>query len=105
MTVYLLHLNQPLSRGVSPDGKPLQAAHYIGFTQHEDLADRMAQHMAGRGARMLQAALALNISWQIARIWKGPRATRSFERRLKNRKEAPKLCPICNPDALNLAQL
>ncbi len=103
--VYLLHLQQPLSRGVSPAGTPLIAAHYIGFTEREELADRMAEHMAGRGSHMLAAAVRRNIAWQIARIWKGPRATRGFERRLKNRKEAPQLCPVCNPDALHLAQL
>ena len=105
MTVYLLHLQEPMSRGVSPAGKPLQAAHYIGFTEKDELAGRMAEHMAGRGSHMLAAAVQRNIAWQIARIWKGPRATRSFERQLKNRKHAPKLCPICNPHALTLAQL
>ncbi len=105
MTVYLLHLQQPLNRGISPAGKLLQAAHYIGYTGKDDLSDRMAEHMTGRGARILQVAFERNISFQIARIWKGPRATRGFERRLKNRKHGPKLCPVCNPNALNLAQL
>lgn len=105
MTVYLLHLQQPMSRGISPTGRALQAGHYIGFTEKDELGDRMARHMAGNGAAMLRAAVQRNIAWQIARIWKGPRATRCFERQLKKRKEAPRLCPICNPGAYQLAQL
>ena len=105
MTVYLLHLQQPLSRGVSPAGKELQAGHYIGFTEREELSARIAEHMTGHGNPMLRAAVMRNIPFQIARIWQGPRATRNFERKLKNRKHGPKLCPICNPNALNLAQL
>ncbi len=105
MTVYLLHLQQPLSRGVSPTGKPLQAGHYIGFSERDELSERMAEHMSGRGSKMLAAAVQRGIAWQIARVWKGRRADRCFERRLKNRKEAPRLCPICNPNALNWAQL
>ncbi len=105
MTVYLLHMQQPLSRGVSPAGKPLQAGHYIGFSQRGELSARMAEHMSGQGARFTQVCLERGIAWQLARVWEGPRADRRFERKLKNRKEAPRLCPICNPHALNCAQL
>lgn len=48
MTVYLMHLETPLDRGVSSDGKKLEAGHY-------------------------------------------------FERRLKGYKNAPHICPVCDP--------
>ncbi len=41
------------------------------------------------------------IEWKVCRTWPGDRA---LERRLKNRKEAPALCPICNPKAMKLAK-
>jgi len=33
-----------------------------------------------------------SIGWTLARTWKGGR---DLERRLKNRHNSPKLCPIC----------
>jgi hypothetical protein len=48
--------------------------------------------VAGRGAKITQALVARGIGFQIARIWPDDRR---FERKLKNRKNAPKLCPIC----------
>jgi hypothetical protein len=36
------------------------------------------------------------IKWEVARTWTGDR---KFERRLKNGKRAPKLCPVCAGDA------
>jgi hypothetical protein len=36
------------------------------------------------------------IRFQLARPWQDSKKT---ERRLKNRKETPKLCPLCNPQA------
>ncbi len=43
-TVYLLHLERPYQH----------AKHYTGWTQ--DLAARLAEHAAGRGARLLEVA-------------------------------------------------
>jgi len=104
MTVYLLHLNQPLSRGTARNGKPLQAGHYIGWT--DDLVGRILEHLEGKGARFTQVCVERGIKWSLARIWDGDQADRKFERRLKNRKAAPTLCPICNPEtALRQAQL
>ena len=80
---YLLHLDAPLSDKHT-------AQHYIGYCRH--LPSRMAQHLSGRGARFMQVARERNIGFVIARTWPGDR---SYERKLKNRKNAPKLCPIC----------
>jgi hypothetical protein len=81
--VYLLHLDAPLSDRHT-------ARHYLGFCYH--IPSRMAKHSAGTGARFMQVAKERGIGFQIARIWPGDR---SFERQLKNQKNAPKLCPIC----------
>jgi predicted GIY-YIG superfamily endonuclease len=103
MTVYLLHLNQPLSRGVSAKGTTLTAGHYIGYTS--DLVGRIMDHMEGHGARFTQVCVERGVKWSLARTWDGDRADRRFERYLKNMKNAPRLCPICNPKAMNWAKL
>lgn len=83
-TVYLLHFERPIS-----DRHTCQ--HYIGSA--DDLRKRLEQHRAGTGARLCQVAKERGIGFVLARVWMGGR---ELERRLKHRKEAPKLCPICN---------
>ena len=82
MTVYLLHLSTPYKH----------AAHYLGSTH--DLERRLAGHRAGRGARLLEVVTAAGIGFTLARTWEGDR---QLERRLKNQKHTPRLCPLCNP--------
>jgi predicted GIY-YIG superfamily endonuclease len=81
--VYLIHLEQPLHH----------AQHYIGFTNN--INRRLLQHWRGKGSPLLRAARAAGIHFDIAFVWYG--GTRLLERRLKNRKKARRLCPICNP--------
>jgi predicted GIY-YIG superfamily endonuclease len=89
---------------VARNGKPLQAGHYIGWT--DDLVGRILEHTEGKGARFTQVCVERGISFALARIWDGDQADRKFERRLKNWKAAPKLCPICNAEtALHYMQL
>lgn len=96
MTVYLLHFHGALQRGISPTGTPLEANHYIGFT--DDLVGRVMQHAEGQGARFTQVCHERGIDFALARTWDG--AGRRLERRLKNYKKARLLCPICSADAL-----
>ena len=119
MTVYLLHLDQPLSRGTSPAGKPLTAGHYIGWT--DDLVGRLLAHddtvwepleqpettedggvrrgkKQGHGSSFIGFVNYMGIGYRLARTWDGETADRALERRLKNAKIAPRLCPICNPE-------
>ncbi len=103
MTVYLLHLNQPLPRGVNSSGTALEAGHYIGYT--DDLLRRILEHAEGHGARFMQVCHERQIDFALARTWEGKGADRSFERRLKNYKKAHLLCPICDPDALGRMRL
>src|SRR5262245_43305093 len=79
-TIYLLHFSEPYKH----------AKLYVGFT--EDLAARLEAHATGQGARLMEVITQAGISFQLARTWTG---SREDERRIKNRKEAPRLCPVC----------
>ncbi len=85
--VYLLHFDRPY----------MHAEHYTGWTT--DLDTRLAEHAAGRGARLLAVIVSAGIGWQLARTWPG---TRSLERALKRQGGASRRCPICgvNPRTL-----
>lgn len=87
--VYLLHFDKPISGNHT-------CQHYLGWTN--DLHARLAAHAAGsrRAARLTQVAKKRGIGWQLVRLWEGGR---SLERQLKARKESPKFCPLCNPEA------
>ncbi len=80
----MLHFERPIAPGRHT------CQHYIGYA--DDLAARLQAHDTGHGARLTQVARALGIKWRVVRLWRGDR---SFERRLKERKEGPRLCPIC----------
>lgn len=82
--VYLIHLDSPLGS----DRKTAQ--HYLGSA--DDVAARLALHRSGRGAKLLAAAVARGIGFQVVRLWPGDRA---LERQLKQRGHAARLCPVC----------
>jgi predicted GIY-YIG superfamily endonuclease len=83
-TVYLIHF----------ESRYKHAAHYLGFAA--DLGRRMAQHRGGNGARLMEVISAAGIDWKVVRTWAGDR---SFERRLKRRKNTPRrLCPVCRAE-------
>jgi len=88
--VYLLHFARPLGG---------RALHYIGATTLGSLADRIAAHRHGRGARITAAANAADIEYEVVRTWVGGRA---MERGLKRRKNAARLCPVCHDWALQV---
>lgn len=81
ITVYLIHL----------ETKVAHSRHYIGQTRY--LKRRIAHHRNGSGARFLAEAVRRGISFDVVRVWKN--ADGSFERKLKNRKNARRLCPTC----------
>jgi predicted GIY-YIG superfamily endonuclease len=100
MTVYLLHFSTPLDRGTSKNGTALKCGHYIGWTN--DLIARILDHLEGKAARLTQVCVERGITFTLARQWEG--ASRTFERKLKNAKMGPRLCPICNPEAFKYYQ-
>lgn len=81
--VYLLHFERPISPAHT-------CQHYIGWAL--DLNARLTMHRGGQGARLTQIAVERGIGFEVVRTWPG---SREFERYLKNRKEAPRLCPMC----------
>jgi hypothetical protein len=86
-TVYLIHFDHPLGDLDNPRG---QAQHYLGYTR--DLNTRLTKHRHGNGAAIMAAVARAGIDWTVARTWDGDR---ELERRLKNRHNSPRMCPIC----------
>lgn len=81
-TVYLIHLDTPYK----------QARHYTGWAK--DLNARLEAHRDGRGARLMEVIKDAGITWRLARTWPG---TKTLERAIKDRHNAPRLCPECTP--------
>jgi hypothetical protein len=85
-TTYLIHLDRRPG-----SGHPLgTAGHYVGQTV--DLDRRLETHRAGKGARLLAAAVERGIGFDVVRTWPGGRET---EKRIKRQRNAPRLCPAC----------
>jgi predicted GIY-YIG superfamily endonuclease len=80
--VYLIHFHSPLGR----------ANHYLGWTVN--LQTRMDSHRNNSGARILRACNIIGITWEVVRTWE--QEDRHFERKLKNLKNAKRLCPVCS---------
>lgn len=90
---YLLHFD----RRISPSHT---TQHYLGSA--DDLDARIWKHRHHPDARLLQVAKERGIHFTVARTWTGGR---ELERKLKNQKNAPKLCPICAAQRRQHAQL
>lgn len=86
MAVYLLHFSAPVC-------VTRPARHYLGYADDGRVETRLREHRTGQGARITAAASARGIELTVVRVWVG--ATRHDERRLKRRKEAPRMCPLC----------
>ena len=85
-TIYLLHFSMPYHH----------AKHYLGWTEGP-VEERLACHSAGQGARLMEVITEAGLTFELVRTWEG---TRKWERQLKNRHEAPRLCPLCQAQAL-----
>ena len=88
--VYLVCLDALLGDFANPRGR---AGHYLGWA--DDVDARMAEHRAGRGARILAACVQHGIAFDVVRTRAD--VDRSFERRLKRQHNAWKHCPRCRP--------
>lgn len=80
-TVYVLHFDRPFGH----------ARHYVGWAA--DAEARIAAHRSGCGGRLTHHAVRAGITLEVAALHPG--VTRDFERRLKNRGGAARICPIC----------
>jgi hypothetical protein len=81
-TVYLLHFDQRYEH----------AGHYTA----EDVDRRLAEHLGGRAARLIEVITQAGIGFRLARTWPG--VTRARERQLKRQGGASRYCPICQED-------
>jgi predicted GIY-YIG superfamily endonuclease len=82
--VYLIHFDQPFRH----------ASHYIGWTRDKKtLKSRIRHHQEGSGANLLRHVARAGIAFRVVRTWDD--ADRHFERRLKNRGSAKRICPVC----------
>jgi hypothetical protein len=83
-TAYLLHFDQRYEH----------AGHYTGWA--EDLDRRLAEHLGGRAARLIEVITQAGIGFRLARTWPG--VTRARERQLKRQGGASRYCPICQQE-------
>jgi predicted GIY-YIG superfamily endonuclease len=93
--VYILHLSRPLGNLAN---RRAQALHYCGFA--EDLEARLAKHRAGRGSKLIAAAVAQNISFEVF-AWP---ASLAVEKRVKAYKKTSAFCPACARSAGGIAR-
>lgn len=93
-TVYVLHFDPPYRAPVvgSP-GRFKTAGHYVGSTAGP-VAQRLEQHLSGRGSPLVRAAVAQGSRVILANSFPGGRVD---ERRIKNSHHRERWCPICRP--------
>lgn len=84
--LYIFHFNAPLGNLSNPRA---QARHYVGFC--EDLDRRITAHLAGKGAKLVAAALKQGLVFELYH-WPACLAT---EKLVKRRKETAVFCPAC----------
>lgn len=77
--IYILEFSRPFHH----------AKFYIGFcTDTRDYKKRLEEHRAGRGAKIIRAALQVGIDFSVVGLLQGDRAR---ERSLKRMKNTPRL--------------
>jgi predicted GIY-YIG superfamily endonuclease len=84
--VYLFHFNAPLGNLAN---RRAQAQHYLGFS--DDYEARIAKQLAGKGAKIVAAALKQGLIFEIYH-WPAPLAT---EKLIKRTKKTALYCPAC----------
>ena len=84
--VYIFHFNAPLGNLANARA---QANHYTGFC--EDLDTRIAKQLAGRGAKLVAAALKQGLIFELYH-WPACLAT---EKLVKKTKKTSLYCPAC----------
>lgn len=91
---YLLHFSERLGNLSNPRA---QAQHYTGWAADPNgdgtgLERRIAEHLAGQGAKITRAAIGRGIELTVVATWRAPK---TFEKVLKRRKDGPMICPVC----------
>lgn len=87
-----MHFDTPIGN------KNQLARHYLGYAKN--LNNRIKEHKNGTsGARLMEVCHERKVTFQLARVW--PDGNKDLERKLKRRKNAPLLCPICSGEHAN----
>jgi hypothetical protein len=68
------------------------ARHYVGYCAEGALEERLTRHRAGQGSRLMRAIGIAGIDFTVAKTYPGDRL---LERRLKQSKNTPRYCPLC----------
>jgi hypothetical protein len=84
--VYLFHFHRPLGNLTN---RRAQARHYVGFA--EDIKERLEIQCAGAGAKIVAAAVARQIPFEVF-WWPAPLIV---EKLVKRTKKAALYCPTC----------
>ena len=84
--LYIFHFNAPLGNLANARA---QASHYCGFA--EDLDSRIAKQLAGKGAKLVAAALKQGLVFELYH-WPACLAT---EKLIKKTKKTSLYCPAC----------
>ncbi|NCS47556.1 MAG: hypothetical protein EWV49_21880 [Microcystis aeruginosa Ma_QC_Ch_20071001_S25] len=79
--VYLLHYLGEIGDTTKPTG---YAQHYLGSTRRS-LKQRLAEHAAGRGAKITAAFARQNIDFICVRTWNGGRTVERYLKRVTSR--------------------
>lgn len=86
--IYILHFDLPLAH----------AEHYCGCTTN--IRARMARHAHGHGSNLTRVLKEQGITWRLGHLAYCSFADmRRLERSLKDLKNTPRHCDICNPDS------
>lgn len=89
--VYVLHFGRELG---TPGSRHGRAGHYVGVALDGNVHRRLAVHLAGHGAAITRACVERGIPMFVSATFPGGR---KVERKLKRRKNTPKLCGACVP--------
>ena len=90
-TIYVLHFEPAYEAPIGTTGRVKTAGHYIGSCSGA-VADRVAQHTAGRGSPLVRAAIAAGCEVVLAATMPGGR---DDERRVKQGHHHARYCPLC----------
>lgn len=91
-TLYLLHFEPAYQAPIGETGRIKVAGHYLGSTA-APVAERLAEHLAGRGSPLVRAAVAAGSQIHLVATAPGGRAA---ERQLKRSRHHARLCPRCS---------
>lgn len=93
-TVYVLHFDPPYSASIAGTDRCKVVRHYVGSCAG-DVADRLAEHLAGRGSPLVRAAVAAGCRVVVAATWPGGRKD---ERAYKRGHRHHRRCTLCHPE-------